>query len=176
MVALVANEKDPREAREERNKYERARSRLKRGGRTDSIIAAIKNNTVPEPGDLTKRSLAKIITDMPQFDLMDANFEAMNRRQMAMGQQLQKIAFALVNDEVWRAEFIEKMSPDLVIKWLNAGIAIERQAMQGILMNKKDKERKNEESGHLDLAQRLMDKPELVDSVHDLVDDDEDEE
>lgn len=170
----MANEKTPRQVREERNSYERARSRLKRGGRTDSVIAAIKSNTVPDPGDLTKRSLAKIITDMPQFDLMDANFEMMNQRQMAMGQQLQKIAFALVNDEAWREKFIEQMSPDMVIKWLNAGISIERQAMQGILMAKNANDKK-EESGHFDIAGKILKNPELVDSIHDLIEDDGDE-
>ena len=171
-MSRVANEKTPKQVREERNSYERARNRLKRGGRTDSVIAAIRNNSVPEPADLTKRSLAKIVNDIP-FDVMDANFEAMNQRQMAIGQQLQKISMALINDDGWREKFIEAMSPDLVVKWLNAGIAIERQAMQGVLLNKKEAEKKEEGGGQLDLAGRLMKKPELVDSVHDLIDDDE---
>lgn len=168
----MANEKDPRRAREERNNYEKARNRLKRGGRTDSVIAAIRNNTVPEVGDLTKRGLAKIITDIPQFDLMDENFELMNQRQMAMGQQLQKIALALINDETWRAKFVENMSPDMVIKWLNAGITIERQALHGIISAKKPKDGGNK---FFDLKGKLLKNTELIDSVHELVDDDEDE-
>lgn len=191
----MANEKSGKQANEELKEYQRARKRiLKTGDSAKSVISAIQNNTVPPPTTFTKKSMSEVVQSaaklnidltkslVPQQDSnvqtsqLECNFEAMNQRQMAIGQNLQQIAWAIFQDEGWRDNFLKFMDPKTLMQMIDMGIKIERQSMQGILVTKSQKESQDEQDGQLDLTARAKKNPGLIDQIHDLIqDDDEDD-
>lgn len=191
----MANEKSGKQASEELKEYQRARKRiLKTGDSAKSVISAIQNNTVPPPTTFTKKSMSEVVQSaaklnidltkslVPQQDSnvqtsqLECNFEAMNQRQMAIGQNLQQIAWAIFQDEGWRDNFLKFMDPKTLMQMIDMGIKIERQSMQGILVTKSQKESQDEQDGQLDLTARAKKNPGLIDQIHDLIQDDEDDE
>lgn len=180
----MANEKSGKKVRLERNEYEAARKRLRTGGRTDSVAAAMRAGTVPEPGLGTgivkEENEAKRVIKLAHAAAGDAKadfapgWEAMNYRQMALGQSLQQIVHRIMSDESWYQEFRDNASPADLAKFLDLGVKLERAAMLGVLeAEKKRKEQKDaENNGEQTLAMKAIKNPELCDAIHDLIDDD----
>lgn len=186
----MANEKSGRQSRDEKNEYERARTRMKKGTELNvgpvgkSVISAIRNQSAPPPPVPGEKALMEVVKQMKKIDdstvnlypNYEPNFEAMNQRHMALGQSLQSIAWALVEDPAWRELHLATMKPQDVLKFLEIGQKMERAAMQGHLIIDAKKGQAAEENGMLNIAGRILDNPSLIDNIHDLIQDDEEDE
>lgn len=181
----MANEKNPKKIKLDNATYMRTKRRLEKLGRGDESVTAVlrsgevvdKPTGVYEEGqrDKNARNLASSM-DLEEFG---PGWEAMNVRQMALGQRLQKIAHQILVDPDYLEKLKENASPNDLKNLIDLGVKIERTAMMGVLEEEKRRQearnKHNEERGG-SLASKALKSPELVDAIHDLINDDEEEE
>jgi len=170
----MANEKDSRKNREEGNRYQAARKRIRTGGRTDTVKQAMAKGELPPP--IYAKGAAQHLTELAEglpLEVLGDDWEQMNYRQMVLGQHLQQIAHRTLKDPEWQAMFIKGATPNDVAKWIDMGVKIERQAASGVLEMKKRRENEKNKAGEVQgLAHKAIQNPELMDAIHDLIDDD----
>ncbi len=180
----MANEKSPKKIKLDHATYMRTQRRLKKMGRGDESVSAVLRSGevidtpvgVYQPSEKEEK-LGKLAQS---FDLeaFGPGWEQMNLRQMALGQRLQKIANKILTDPNWLDSMLENATPNDIKNLIDLGVKIERTAMMGVMEEEKrrqeSKEKHKEEHGG-SLASKALQNPALVDAIHDLIDDDGDE-
>lgn len=156
----------------------RASRAMKAAGRTgESLRGAIESGTVPD----IKDPMTKIVLLENQLSEMSedlgAAYEIMNQGHRAMGQGLQEFAAAILRDEDWKAQHIPLLTPEKVVRIMEIGVKIEREALGNMMSAERARKAKQGamDGGNIvdlpeDLTKKILADPNSIDFIHQFSD------
>lgn len=167
-------------SKEDHAKEVRASRVLKKLGREEeSLVAALRGESVPVLKDaMTQVEIKAVEIKQAMNDLgLGLEYERMNQSHQKLGQDIQNLVVGLLSDPEWREAHLKLLTPDKVVKILELGMKIERDALANQMSAQRAREANQGamSGGKLkeipqDLTKRLFDDPNSIDYIHKFAD------